>query len=208
MFSILSQQGCCSKAVTSKWPLWCLDTVIISDHVFLPLAFPSCHLGFISALCVYSDFLILARFTISCLCSAQQTTFLTIDALGKYLEYFCKPVTTCSTVGALKISIKVHVCFEALSQCLSFVYILPSFSSFQIIPVTSTNYSLSALNIHALFSLPRTLCVSSSFKFKPCIYDTQSVIIYTVCSVGCVLPTIMLWESLSARLRGILRLLS
>lgn len=80
-----------------------------------------------------------------------QTMFIIVDALWKYLEYFCKPVTTCRTVGALKISAKIHVCSEALSQCLSLVYIFPSFSSFHIIAVPSTHLSLFALNIQAFF---------------------------------------------------------
>lgn len=116
-----------------------------------------------------------------------QTTFITIDALWKYLEYFCKPVATCSTVGALKISVKIHACSEALSKCLSLVYIFPSFSPFHIIPVTSTHLSLSSLNIQVFYFLPKNIeCVSSSFKFKPFIYDTHSqllYILYVVCEV-------------------------
>lgn len=107
-----------------------------------------------------------------------QTTFITVNMLWKYLEYFCKLVATCSTVRALKISIKIHVCSKALSQCLSLVCIFPPFSSFYIIPVTSTHFSLSALNIQAFFSFEY---VSSSFKCKPYLDDTHSQLLYILC---------------------------
>lgn len=186
MFSILTQLGCCSKAVTSKWPRWRVDTVIISEHVFLPLASSSCHLGFIYALCIYSDLFFLAHFTSRCLCFAHRNCFyrlfITIDALWKYLEYFCKPVATCRTVGALKGSVKIHVFSEALSQRLSLVYIFPWFSSFHIIPVISTRLSLSALNIQAFFSLPKNVVFQVNLNWN-LVYKTHIVIIYSVCGV-------------------------
>lgn len=183
MFSILTQLGGCSKAVTSKWPRWHLDTYHFWTRV------PPIGLSFLSSwfhLC----FVHLFRF---CLFGSLyqhlfmfrtpklflQTTFITVDALWRYLEYFCKPVATCSTFGALIISVKIHVCSEALSQCLSLVYIFPSLS-----------FSHHSCNIHPpllicsqhsscfFFPFLRTLSVFQVHLNLNLVYDTQGLLLY------------------------------